>query len=129
MSNSKNHGVNYCKDKIKIKDLLLRCIIGINEDERIKKQDVIINIVLHCDLTRACSSDDINDTVNYKSLKGKILKMVEGSSFFLVEKLAQAIADICLEIELIENVIVSVDKPGALRFAKSASVEIERQKV
>jgi len=120
--------MNHNKDKIKIKDLLLRCIIGINDDERIIKQDVVINITLYCDLSISGSSDSISDTVNYKKIKNKIVTIVENSSYYLIEKLAQAIADICLENSLIEKVIVSVDKPGVLRFAKSVSVEIERNR-
>ena len=120
--------MNHNKDKIKIKDLLLRCIIGINDDERIIKQDVVINITLYCDLSISGSSDSISDTVNYKKIKNRIVTIVENSSYYLIEKLAQAIADICLENSLIEKVIVSVDKPGVLRFAKSVSVEIERNR-
>jgi FolB domain-containing protein len=120
--------MNHNKDKIKIKDLLLRCIIGINDDERIIKQDVVINITLYCDLSISGSSDNISDTVNYKKIKNRIVTIVENSSYYLIERLAQAIADICLENSLIEKVIVSVDKPGVLRFAKSVSVEIERNR-
>lgn len=113
-------------DKIRIKDLSLRCIIGINDDERINKQDVVINIVMFCELSKAGKTDDIDDTVDYKSIKKKIILLVENSSFFLIEKLAEAVAEICLGNKLIEKVIVEIDKPGALRFAKSVSVEIER---
>ena len=54
-------------DLIHIKDLLLRTIIGINEEERRNKQDVLINITLHTDHT-AAASDDIADTVNYRTI-------------------------------------------------------------
>ena len=64
--------MNHSKDKIKITDLSLRCIIGINDDERIKKQDVVINIVMYCDLSVPGQSDDIDDTVDYKKLKKRM---------------------------------------------------------
>jgi FolB domain-containing protein len=54
--------------------------------------------------------------------------MVEKSSFYLIEALAQAIADICLEWEQVKAATVTVDKPGALRFAKSVAVEITRRR-
>jgi D-erythro-7,8-dihydroneopterin triphosphate epimerase len=113
-------------DKITIKDLSLRCIIGINDDERVNKQDVIINIVMYSDLKDACKSDNIDDTVDYKLIKKKIIAMVEDSSFFLIEKLAETVAEICLENKQVVKVDVEIDKPGALRFARSVSVDIER---
>lgn len=116
-----------CLDQIHIHDLLMRCIIGIYEDERREQQDVCINITLRADLSRACLSDDITDTVDYKTIKKRVIEMVEGSSFFLVERLAQRIADLCLENDAVEEVRVRVAKPGALRFARTVEVDIVRQ--
>ena len=113
-------------DRIYIDELLCRCIVGINPEEREKKQDVIINVTLDVDLREASRSDDINDTVDYKGIKTKIIEAVEGSTDFLIERLAQRIADVCLANERIERARVRVDKPGALRFAKTVAVEIER---
>lgn len=115
-------------DRLFIKDLLVRCIIGIKPEEREKKQDVMIQITLFCDLTKSCESDDIADTVDYARIKSKIVTMVEDSSFYLVEKLAQKITDICLEEKKVEKVKVRLEKPGALRFAKSVGVEINRRR-
>ena len=74
-------------DKIFIRDLLVRCIVGIYPEERKEKQDVKINMVLYTDLRKAGQSDDIDDTVNYKTIKKQVLKMVQESDFFLIEKL------------------------------------------
>jgi len=114
------------RDQIFIRDLLCRCIIGINPEERTKQQDVIINIVLDSDLRAASGSDDIADTVDYKAIKQRILAMVERSTYFLIERLAQRIADICLEDPRVRRVRVTLDKPGARRFAKSVGVAITR---
>lgn len=113
-------------DKIYIRDLLLRCIVGIYPEERTHRQDVIINVVLRCDLRQACASDRIEDTVDYKAIKKKIVAMVESSEFFLIEKLAEEVARICLEPPGVALAQVTVDKPGALRFARSVAVEIAR---
>ena len=113
-------------DRIHIRDLQLRCIIGTNEDERVKKQDVIVSVTMYADLRKACRTDRIEDTVDYKSIKQNVVAMVEKSDFFLIETLARHIADLCLEHELVQRVTVSVDKPGALRFARSVAIEIER---
>jgi dihydroneopterin aldolase/D-erythro-7,8-dihydroneopterin triphosphate epimerase len=113
-------------DQIKIKDLLLRTIIGINEEERRNRQDVLINITLFADTLPAGASDHIDDAVNYRTITKRVIALVEGSQFFLVEKMAAEIADICLQDPRVEKVQVSVEKPGALRFARSVGVTIER---
>jgi FolB domain-containing protein len=113
-------------DMIHIQDLLLRTVIGINEDERRNRQDVLINVTLYADTRAAGDSDDISDAVNHRTITKQIIKLVEESSFFLVEKMAAEIAAICLADPRVERARVRVEKPGALRFARSVGVEIER---
>ncbi len=115
-------------DRILISDLLVRTIIGVNDDERQNKQDVVINISLFLDLHKAGKSDRLEDSVDYRALNKKIVAMVEGSKFYLVEALAQAVADICLENPAVGEARVQVEKPGALRFARTVGVEITRQR-
>lgn len=112
-------------DQIHIKDLLLRAIIGINEEERRNKQDVVVNITLYTDHT-AAASDDIADTVNYKTIAKQTIKLVEESQFYLVEKLALEITELCLADTRVERAVVTVEKPGALRFARSVGVTVDR---
>jgi D-erythro-7,8-dihydroneopterin triphosphate epimerase len=113
-------------DQIQIKDLLLRTIIGINDEERRNLQDVLINITLHADTRAAGASDDIEDAVNYRTITKQVIRQVEESSFNLVEKMVAEIAAICLQDPRVEAVDVRVEKPGALRFARSVGVEIHR---
>lgn len=114
---------------IRITDLRLRTIIGINDWERKSKQDVIINVSMEYDATKSAKSDDINDTVDYKALSKEIIKKVEGSSFFLLEKLAYTILNIVMTHSLVEKAHVCVDKPFALRFADSVSVELDSEEI
>ncbi len=113
-------------DKIVITDLSMQCIIGFNEWERAQKQGVVINIVLYADLKKPCQTDNLDDSVDYKEIKKKVIAMVENSNFFLIEGLAGKIAEICLGFSFIKAAQIRVDKPGALRFAKSVGVEIFR---
>jgi FolB domain-containing protein len=112
-------------DQIHIKDLLVRTIIGVNEEERRDKQDVLINITLYTDHSAAVS-DDIADTVNYRTLAKQTIRLAENSQFFLVEKLALEIVDICLADPRVERAVVTVEKPGAVRFARSVGVTVDR---
>lgn len=114
-------------DKIFIKDLLVRGILGINPEEREKLQDILINVVLYADVRQAAATDAIEDAVNYKSISKRIIDHVEASSDFLVEKLVTDLARIILcENENVARVQVRVEKPGALRFARSVGIEIDR---
>lgn len=113
-------------DQIEIHDLLLRCIIGINESERKNKQDVLVNLILWADTRAAAHSDNIDDAVNYRTVAKQIIAHVEASEYFLVERLAERIAAICLRDERVERVQVKLEKPTALRFARSVGVTITR---
>ncbi|HUG94036.1 MAG TPA: dihydroneopterin aldolase [Planctomycetaceae bacterium] len=115
-------------DRILIKDLLLRAIIGVNDDERTNRQDVLINLSLETDTRAAGRSDDIAQTVNYRTVTKQVIELVEGSEFLLVERLAEEIARLCLADERVERVQVTVEKPTALRFASSVGVTIERDR-
>lgn len=116
------------RDVIIIKDLLLRCIIGVEEHERTKKQDVLINIELHADLSKACETDNIEHTVNYKEIKNGIIGIVESSRFYLIEKMAGVLAEYCLKEILVQKAVVKIEKPGALRFARNVGVKISRSR-
>ncbi|MEO8331872.1 MAG: dihydroneopterin aldolase [Gallionella sp.] len=115
-------------DRILICDLRARCILGINESERREKQDVVINLAIYTDLRKAGKSDRIEDTVDYRALKKQVLTMVENSQYLLEEALAEAIAELCLAQREVRQVDVRVDKPYALRFARTVAVEITRKR-
>jgi len=113
-------------DSILIRDLMVRGIIGLNEWEREKKQDILLNLVLQVDCRAAGASDSVDDSLNYRTLTKAVIAYVESSKPFLVEALAAAIARICVVDFGAEQVVVRVEKPGALRFAQSVGVEIRR---
>ena len=110
-------------DQIVIRDLLVRGIVGINPDERTKPQDILVNVTMWADTRAAAASDDIEDAVNYRTITKAIVAHIEAGDPMLVERLVAEIADICLDAdERVEEVEVAVEKPGALRFARSVGV-------
>lgn len=113
-------------DKVIVKDLIARGIIGINDWEREKSQEIKINLILFGDLHPAGRSDQIEDCINYRTAAKKAQMHAETANRFTVEALAADIARICLEDPRVKKVIVRVEKPGAVRFADSVGVEIER---
>jgi FolB domain-containing protein len=115
-------------DKVFIKDLLVRGIIGIREWERKKAQDILINVTVFTDTSRAGETDDIQYSVDYSTLAKKVQSRAETAARLTVEALANDLANLCLEDEMVKKVIVRVEKPGAVRFAKSVGVEVERSR-
>ena len=113
-------------DRIRIEDLLVRCVLGLSPEERREKQDVLISVALMADLEKPGRSDRLEDSVDYRAVKKAVLAAAESSSFHLVEALAQRVAEVCLSHTGVQRVQVKVEKPGALRFARTVSVEIER---
>jgi len=109
---------------VRITDLRLRTIIGIHDWERKHKQDIVINISMDYDAGPSSESDDIKDTVDYKAITKDIIREVEASHFFLLEKLTKMILNIVTQNGLVKKATVRVDKPHALRFADSVSVEL-----
>jgi len=115
-------------DQLFITDLVARGIIGINDWEREKPQEILINLVLSADLHQVGKSDNLQDSINYRSVAKKVQAHAETAQRLTVEALAADLADLCLEDPRIEKVRVRVEKPGAVRFAKSVGVEIERSR-
>jgi len=113
---------------IHIKNLRLRTFIGFNEEEKTKKQDVIVNIILRYDATAAMASDSVEDACNYKVLTKKIIALVEQRSFNLLEKMAGDIIGLIATAEEVLQASVEIDKPHALRFADSVSVKMNYKK-
>ncbi len=115
-------------DRVFIRDLAIRCIVGVDEEERREKQEVLIQITMDTDLRQAGRTDALEDTVDYRALKKRIVRLVEESRFYLIEALAQSIADECLKDDRVQQVEVAVEKPGALRFARTVGVQIVRSR-
>ena len=115
-------------DWITIHELAVRCIIGMNEDERREKQDLLITISLSADFTAAAQSDRLEDTIDYRALKKKIMALVEKSDYRLIESLAGAVAGQCLTEPKVTDVRVRIEMPSALRFARSVGIEITRNR-
>jgi len=115
-------------DKIFIHALKTEAIIGIFDWERQVKQTVIVDIEISADIRKAALSDSIDDTLNYKRVAKGVLSFIEGSSFHLVETLADHIAMLLLEDFGLAWVRISLSKPGAIRSSRNVGVILERDR-
>lgn len=115
-------------DKVFIQDLRVRGIIGVYEQERTTPQDILINITLLNDQSKAGLSDQIADCIDYATVAEQVRMIAETAHRFTVEALAADLAKFCLGIEGVHKVIVRVEKPGVIPMVRSVGVEIERDR-
>lgn len=110
---------------IRIKNLLIRTYIGFNPEELSNRQDVLINMTIRANVNEAIRNDDVEKSYNYKTITKKVIKLVQEGKFKMLENLTQQILDLILLNPQVEWAKVEVDKPHALRFAESVSIELE----
>ena len=114
---------------IRVKNLLIRTYIGFNPEELVNKQDVIINLEIEVDVTdEVLETDEPKGIYDYKKVTKRIINFVQEGRFKLLEVLSRRLLDMILEDPMVKRVRVEVDKPHALRFAESVSVEMESKR-
>jgi len=113
-------------DKIFLNELKVETVIGIWEWERKIRQTVVIDLEMSADIAKAAATDNVEDTLNYKSVAKRVQAFVADSSFQLVETLAERIAGIVRDEFDVEWVKVRVNKPGAIRGSRDVGILIER---
>jgi len=113
-------------DIIHIRDLEIECIVGVMPEERYTPRLVRINLRLECDLAAAGRSDALEDTVDYRDVRDRVMDVVRSNRDGLIERLVQRVAEAALSVRGVQRVTVILDKPGALDGARSVAVEISR---
>lgn len=112
---------------IRIHNLRLRTLIGFNPDERVKKQDVVINAAVTYALGDGVFDDRVDHALNYKTITKRIIRHVEEGQFLLLEKLVADVLAICTDDASVLTASVTIDKPHALRFADSVSLTMDHE--
>lgn len=114
---------------IRVKNLLIRTYIGFNPEELVNKQDVLINLEIETDIPEsALETDEPDGIFDYKTITKKIIALVQDGHFKLLEALTKKILDLAMEDKRVIRARVEVDKPHALRFAESVSIQMEARR-
>ena len=117
-------------DKIIIKNLLLKGILGIYPKERVNKQDMLVNIILSTNIRQCAKTENVEDTVDYERVIHRVTQHVNDSFDLLLEKLTTDLAEIILkEFERVEKVHIRIEKPQAIPQTESVGIEIERTRL
>ena len=110
---------------IRIKNLLVRTIIGFNPEERTNRQNVVINAEIEVEAVEAIKSDVQNGIYDYKHITKAIVALVQESNYNLLEKLTNEVLQLIMSDPRVIRAKVEIDKPQALRYSESVSVEME----
>ncbi len=113
---------------INITKLRLRTFIGINPDEVLNRQDVVISVEIHYPADKAKSTDNMDDALNYRTITKKIIDLVENGRFSLLEKITSDVLVLASDHPWVSYAKVRIDKPHALRFADSVSLTLACKK-
>ncbi len=113
-------------DRIFITNLQVETIIGIYDWERTTRQRVVLDLEMSADIARAARAEDVETTLNYKSLSDALVKFIENSQFQLVETLAERITEIIRDDFCVQWVKLTLHKPDALSGTTDVGVIIER---
>ena len=113
-------------DTVFIKGLKVRATVGVFEWERHIRQNLLVDLELRADVSRAAKSDALEDTLDYKTISQRVVKFIEQSEYHLVESLAEALADLIRKEFAVGWLRLRIAKPFAVRPAQEVGVVIER---
>ncbi|MDP6436598.1 MAG: dihydroneopterin aldolase [Gammaproteobacteria bacterium] len=113
-------------DIVLVRDLRFKTIIGIWDWERQLPQIVNIDLEMGWDMSAAVASEDLEDALDYKAVSKRVEDFVKEQEFRLVEKAADAVANMVMEEFSVPWIRVSFQKPHAVTRSKSVGVIVER---
>ena len=116
---------------IRIKDLSLRTFIGFKPHEKKYKQDILVNIEIEVDSRKSEKSDSFKerDFFDYRNLSKSLIQLIEESKYDLLEALVKRVLDEIMLNNLVKRAKVEIEKPNALRYSRSVSIEISQERI
>jgi 7,8-dihydroneopterin aldolase/epimerase/oxygenase len=109
-----------------VRDMVLRCSIGVHAHERRTEQRIRVNLDLAVRENISSLNDDIANVVCYETIADGIRSLANQGHINLVETLAENIAAFCLEDERVCSARVRIEKLDVFDDASSVGVEVER---
>ena len=101
-------------DIIKLHNAVFYAYHGALSDEQNLGGKFEIDVELHCDLSKAKQSDNLNETVNYEKVYALMKRIVTEKKYYLIEALAHSIGKGILQsFTQVQKTVVRVRKPGA----------------
>ncbi|HEY4611652.1 MAG TPA: dihydroneopterin aldolase [Bacteroidota bacterium] len=116
-------------DIIRLHNAVFYAYHGVLTDEQNLGGKFEVDVELHCDLSKGAKSDNLKDTVDYQKVYSCIRDLVLGKKYYLLEALANTIAQgILRQFKKVDTAVVRVRKPGAPVRGVIDHVEVEIQR-
>jgi len=113
-------------DLVYIRELEVETVIGIYDWEREIRQRINLDLEMGTDIRQAANTEDVDNTLNYKSVSDRLIEFIEQSEFLLIETMAEQVAEIVLNEFSVKWLRLRLGKPGAVPQAADVGVIIER---
>lgn len=113
-------------DKVFIRGLKAESVIGAYEWERGIRQQLIVDLEISTDFSRAAASDALPDALDYAAVSQAVIDAIERASYQLLEALAEHLAALVLGQFPVQALVLTITKPGAVPAAEAVGVRIER---
>ena len=94
--------------KIEIEQLTFKCIIGILDFERVKKQKVIINLSFDYDFSK-------DNFIDYSEVANLVKKSMKKNKLELLEDAVKTIKKVLEDSYTIKNLKLKISKPNILK--------------
>ena len=122
-------------DRIRLNDMEVNCVIGVNAPERTRPQRLLIRVELAVSTEASATADCVNQTVDYESIATQIQFVLQLGQFHLLETACHAICRTLLldPVEgesraAVQCAGIRIDKPEGLQGRAVPSVEIQRKR-
>lgn len=115
-------------DKVFVKNLEIKTIIGIHDFEREQPQRILVSLTMFTDFTKPALTDNIADAVNYQLICEEVITIAQKAQCLLLERLSVLIADHILANYQVQKVEVTLNKPDIIPETEAVGVSITRIK-
>jgi len=112
------------KRTVFIKDFVIKEIIGIHEHEKIKKQKIKFNLILNVNQNSIPNDKDIKSIIDYEKITNQLEILAKSKKYNFLESLAEDSFKKIFEDKRINSVTIKIEKPDAIKNAKSVGVEV-----
>jgi len=115
-------------DRIELRRLRVLGVCGVLPEEQNRPQPLEVDLDVLADLSVPGRSDELDDTIDYGALCDLVARIVTEERFRLLERLAERLAEVALEDDRIDQVIVTVRKlrPSVAHDLATSGVRITR---
>ena len=115
--------------KVLITDLTLLMSIGIHKFEKIKKQEVRLNININISPSLFPDENKLNSIVNYETIIKNITKIAKKEHYELLETLAEDIFAELFRDRNINKIMLKIEKTQIIKNTSSVGIEITKKRI